>query len=162
MKSTIKIDFVVDTPPRVRAQSLMSWKWTEYLVSLSRKGKGNIIEVSGAVLLLLSFVLPWFRGHYRLSTTQLYGGQMLLDAAYKRSSVPAYALVLLLFLLFVALYALVSARGRGMRLLSLLGIGLLAGIPLALPYSLDKLAIGVYAALAGLLLLLLGPLAKRA
>lgn len=140
----------------------MPWKWTEYFVSLSRKGKGNIIEVSGAVLLLLSFALPWFRGHYRLSTAQLHGGQMLLDAAYRRSSIPAYALALLLLLLFIALYALVSARGRGTPLLSLLGIGLLAGIPLALPYSLGNLAIGVYAALAGLLLILLGPLAKRA
>lgn len=140
----------------------MALKFTEYFVSSSRRGAGNLIEASGAMLLLLSLALPWFRGQYRLSTAQLYGAQMLLDAAYERSSIPAYALTVLLFLLFVALYALLSAHWRRPQILSLLGIGLLAGIPLALPYSVGMLSIGVYAALAGLVLIALGPFAKRA
>ena len=137
-------------------------KWHEWIIHFPESGTGNIIAVSGAGIILLSFLMPWFYGSYAQSRIYVSAATLIADMLYGLSRINFITAATLIYLVLVSLYTLCAKKPSKAPLLSLFGILFLSITIYLMPVEFKNLSAGVYFAHAGLLLIALSFFSKGA
>ncbi len=128
----------------------MAHRLMRTFLDTSGNNESNILETAGAFLLLIAPALPWFAGHYAVTDVKLSALKILYDAMHSKADYSFYTIFVLLYLPALALYVLISRKTKKGSMLAFTGIVLLGIFIFRFPASADNIAVGVYAAFAGL------------
>jgi len=130
----------------------MKRKWYTYLMSFSERG-GNILEVLGAVLVMISFALPFFEKTYRHSSSFISGFELILPGACKGLEITSFMRFVSIYLLLIPLLMLLTSLRKFGAFMALVGLILLAIMLVRTPVPVERLSSGISLLIVGLTLI---------
>ncbi len=146
---------------KYQQRQAMAAPWYNRFVSHEDTGKGNLPEVAGSCVILVSLLLPWVIVQYRLTSEPVAGAQLFLHLLYGREYYSLPLTISVLYLAVTGFYTLLSAGASRAAVLGAGGV-LLTGISaFLLPIPLLKPGIGIYTAGVGAILLVVGFFTRR-
>ncbi len=136
--------------------------WYDPFISLDDGKKGNLFPVGGALLAMLSLLLPWYYGISALSRRAVFGAELLLAALYGTLHPPLLSAAAVFSVLAVTLYGLTARTMRRPALLAIPCLALVAAASIFSPARPGGIGPGVLAAFAGLAMMTLSLRTERA
>ncbi|GEM_PF-1811330 len=130
----------------------MKRKWYTYLVSFPERG-GNILAVLGALLVMISFALPFFEKIYLHSSSFIFGFELILPGACRGLEITAFMRFVSIYLLLIPLMLLFTSLRKTGALMALIGLILLAVMLILTPVPVERFSSGIFLLIAGLSLI---------
>jgi hypothetical protein len=130
----------------------MKRKWYTHLVFFSERD-GNILEVLGALLVMISFALPFFEKTYRQSSSFISGFELILPGACRGLEITSFMRFVSIYLLLIPILMLSTSLRKSGALMALVGLILLAVMLTITPVPVERFSSGIFLLITGLSLI---------
>lgn len=141
-------------------ENQMGMKWHQWFVEKSSWRESTLFVLAGALVTLVSLVMPWFNKVYQLSSTYVSAGEILAGFLFRGESVPYYTVITIAYLAALSLAA-PFLKKKLAALFALPAFGLMAAMLYFNAVPFERFAWGLIVTGAGLSIILLGFFGKE-
>ena len=137
----------------------MGKRWKRWFYRISSKD-ANLLEVSGAFIIILSLIMPWFEKVYIKTSNYVFGIQILFSSHLYSKDLLILSKAIIYYLICIPIVILIFSHQRIFLILSITGILFLSVLLYLIPIPIERLSSGIITAYLGLIMISLSFLQK--